>query len=115
MDILKGIALSMHLGFEGDYNPIHPHVRLQNEEFIMGAYLNSESDLSLYAGMAVNQGSWNYEFGIVSGYSNATVQPFVRATYEFSDTVYGFVAPGIEVKNGKENVGIIFGIEVWSR
>jgi hypothetical protein len=115
MDILYGLALSMHLGFEGDYNSVHPHVRLQNEEVVAGVYYNSENTLSLYGGMVYEKGNWNHEFGIVSGYSSATVQPFVRSTYDISDTVKGFVAPAIENHDGDEIFGIVFGIEIWSQ
>ena len=115
MDILYGLALSLHLGFENDYNNIHPQIRVQNEEIIAGAYYNSENNLSLYAGMEFEKGDWNYEFGLVSGYNNAKIQPFVRSTYNISDNVRGFVAPGIEINNGKETFGIVFGLEFWSK
>jgi hypothetical protein len=99
---------------DGDYNNIHPQIRIQNEEVIAGAYYNSEDTLSLYAGMLYEKGNWNHEFGIVSGYSSASVQPFVRSTYDISDTLKGFVAPGIEIRNGEETFGIVIGLEFWS-
>lgn len=113
MDILIGVALSLHIGFQDQYNNLHPQIRLQSEEFISGIYYNSEDKLSAYAGMEFNKGLWSHEIGIVSGYENSAVQPFVRSTYAFSNTVKGFVSPAIEKVNGKESVGIVLGIEFW--
>jgi len=36
------LGVSAHLGLDNQYNAIHPHVRYRNEQFIAGAYYNSE-------------------------------------------------------------------------
>ena len=45
------LGISIHLGLEGDYNELHPHVRWNNwNDYIAGAYYNSESAVSVYFG-----------------------------------------------------------------
>ena len=44
------LAISMHLGLEGDYNSIHPHARCQQDALISGLYYNSEEKISAYVG-----------------------------------------------------------------
>jgi len=107
MDILLGIALSMHLGFEQDYNSVHPHVRLQQDNLIAGAYYNSEEALSAYSGIELSNGKWSQEFGVVTGYSDADVLPYLRTTYELSNSTKIFATPAFE----DNNAGIVLGIE----
>lgn len=107
MDIFLGLALSMHLGFEQEYNSVHPQVRLQHDNFVAGAYYNSEKTLSAYSGIELSKGKWNQEFGLVTGYSNADLLPYLRTTYEFSDNSKIFIAPAFE----DNKTGIVLGIE----
>ena len=103
MDIALSIALSLHLGFEGDYNAFHPHLRLQEQNYIAGAYYNSESNVSPYVGYRFEHNDFGLEIGAVGNYSHADIAPYVRGTYK-----QFFVAPGVE----SEKVGIVFGIEL---
>ena len=103
MEILTSIALSLHLGFEGDYNAIHPHIRLQEQQYIAGLYYNSESNISPYVGYRLEYNDFGLEYGAVGNYSHADIAPYVRGTYKNF-----FVAPGIE----NDKVGIVFGIDV---
>jgi hypothetical protein len=103
MDVALSIALSLHLGFEGDYNSIHPHIRLQEQNYIAGAYYNSESNVSPYVGYRFEHNDFGLEIGAVGNYSHADVAPYVRGTYK-----QFFVAPGVE----SENIGIVFGFEI---
>jgi hypothetical protein len=107
MDLVYGIALSFHLGMDDNYNNLHPHIRLQNDDFIAGAYYNSENALSAYAGIELGHGKWNHEFGVVSGYNESAIIPFVRTTYDLNDNTIGYITPGFE----DNNVGIVLGIE----
>ena len=103
MEILTSIALSLHLGFEGDYNSIHPHIRLQEQQYVAGVYYNSESNLSPYVGYRFEHNEFGLELGAVGNYSTAPVIPYVRGTYKNF-----FIAPGIE----RDNIGIVFGIDI---
>ena len=102
MEILTSLALSLHLGMEGDYNAIHPHIRLQEQQYIAGLYLNSERTISPYVGYRFEHNEVGLELGIVGNYSNSPVMPYVRATYK-----QFFVTPGVE----KDNIGIVIGVE----
>ena len=98
------LALSLHLGLEGDYNGIHPHIRYNEQNYIAGVYYNSESRVSLYAGKRWEYNDFGLEAGAVTGYDAiAPVVPYVRATYENF-----FIAPGVE----PDNVGIVIGYEL---
>ena len=96
------LALTLHLGFEGDYNSIHPQIRYTQDDFITGLYYNSESNISYYAGRVSPIGEIDLEYGIVTNYSDAPIAPFVRAKYKNF-----FVAPGLE----RDNIGLVFGVE----
>ena len=93
------LAISMHIGLEGDYNAIHPHARCQQDALISGVYYNSEDNISAYIGLEHN----GWELGLVTGYTYADVVPMIR--YKKDNW---FVAPAIE-KSGRK--GLVFGLE----
>ena len=82
MDLYYGIALSLHLGLSGEYNYVHPHIGINYNDFIAGAYYNSENDLSLYAGynFDISERS-SFELGVVSGYSGREFLPMIKFNY----------------------------------
>ena len=106
MDIFFGAALSLHLGLKGDYQPLHPHVGIDNNNFIAGAYYNSESTMSTYAGYKfdINEDT-NIEAGLVTGYSSESVLPLIKFNHK-----QFFIAPAYEDLDG-ERLGLILGIE----
>lgn len=108
MDLSLAIAVTAHLGLEGDYNSVHPHVRLSHDHFIAGAYYNSERHVSAYAGLRGNRGPWFIEGGLVTGYSGGTVVPYSRFGYDF-DRVTIFAAPAYETKADRS--GAVIGLE----
>ena len=57
------LALSMHVGLEGNYNSIHPHARCQKDALISGVYYNREDNISDYVGVEHN----GFELGLVTG------------------------------------------------
>ena len=107
MDISAGIAISLHLFLQGDYNPIHPYAQLEQQSVAAGAYLNSESNVSLYLSKTFELGKgYELEVGAVTGYSTGNVLPMVRLK---KDKL--FIAPAVEVWDGKKSVGIVAGIQ----
>ena len=58
------LGLSMHLGFEGNYNQIHPHVKYQEDWKIAGAYYNSMDRMSLYVGYRYEYKDFGAEFAV---------------------------------------------------
>lgn len=113
MDIFWALALSSHLGLQGDYNNVHPHVRLEENSFITGAYYNSEERVSVYAGFRFEPiDNAGIELGFVNGYpALGGVIPYARGTYDFNENTRVFVAPGGEVRHGETTIGAVIGIE----
>jgi hypothetical protein len=109
MDLTIAIAVTAHLGLAGDYNAVHPHIRLSQGHVIAGAYLNSESRISLYAGLRGQRGRWFIEGGAVTGYTGADVSPYLRAGYD-AGRVTVFVAPAYEYAPAAR-IGAVIGLE----
>jgi len=105
------VALSLHVGLEGNYNNFHPHARCQVDNKLYGVYYNSEETISAYGGLEFNAPfESTLEVGLVTGYSGAPVVPMARLTKD-----NWFVAPSYEVAPGDNNWGITFGYEfkIW--
>ena len=94
------LAVSTHLGLDNNYNDVHPHVRCTIDNWITGAYYNSERNMSYYVGRKIS----NFEIGLVSGYNSHNVLPMLRYINDG-----WFVAPAYE-KSG--NYGITIGYEL---
>ena len=98
------LGVSLHLGFEKEYNFLHPHVRYQYEEFIAGAYVNSINQPSFYAGGRYEHKDFGVELAVVSGYNKndlLELSPYIRATYKN----YFFVP------DNQGDTGIVLGTE----
>lgn len=104
MDLIFGVALSIHLGFEGSYNILHPNVRFEYDNYIAGAYYNSEYAISAYVGREVVIGEHSsVEIGVVNGYTDLPVSPFVKYNYKNF-----YIAPGFEYGETK---GLVTGYQ----
>ena len=93
------LAVSTHLGLDNNYNNVHPHVRCTIDNWITGAYYNSERNMSYYVGRKIS----NFEIGLVTGYNSYDVLPMIR----YINNGW-FVAPAYEKSN---NVGLTVGYE----
>jgi hypothetical protein len=113
MDLLIGLALSTHLSLAGDYNEIHPHVRLENEYIATGMYYNSIGNTSLYFGLHESlTDKISVEGGVVSGYDSfGSVIPYARIVYEVNDEVDMFITPTAEKRRNTINTGVVIGFE----
>ena len=102
------MALSMHVGLEGNYNQIHPHARCTIDNKIAGVFYNSEDRISAYIGREFELDEyWNLEIGLVTGYKQQDVMPMIR--YKAGSF---FLSPAYEnPKNGDENYGVVIGWE----
>lgn len=96
------IAVSLHLGMGDDYNSVHPRIQWNNDGTLVGAYLNSHSELSAFVGHRWESGDWGIEVGLVTGYNIAPVVPFVK--YNWRQV---WVAPAIHEKK----LGAVIGLE----
>ena len=98
------LAVSMHIGLEGDYNNIHPHVRCTSNNLIRCVYYNSEDRISTYIGKEFELDEyWKLELGLVTGYTSEDILPMIR--YKAGTL---FISPAFE-KSG--NKGIVLGLE----
>lgn len=85
MEWIFSVALSLHVGMEADYNAVHPHVRVQQEHFIAGAYYNSMDKISAYGGYRQEYDLFGVEVGAVTGYKwsdKTSISPYFRVTYD---------------------------------
>mgnify|MGYP001239234137 FL=1 len=97
------VALSLHIGLEGNYNNVHPHARCDIDNTITGAYYNSEENISFYVGKKIPIYNAELEVGLVTGYSGANIAPMIRVTKDS-----WFVAPAYETTG---NIGFVIGYE----
>ena len=100
------LGVSIHTGFDGEYNNFHPHIRYDYEQFIAGVYHNSVEATSVYGGYRYEKDNFGIELAAVTGY-NRSVVPYIRGTYDIGK-MRMFVAPGVE----NNDIGVVFGIEV---
>jgi len=113
MDLLFGLAISTHLGLAGDYNEIHPHVRLENSYIATGIYYNSIQNTSVYFGLIENlTDKISVEAGIVTGYDSfSPVIPYGRIIYQIQDNTAIFLSPTAEKSRNDLNPGFVLGFE----
>ena len=116
MDILLGIALSAHLGFEKNYNQTHPHLRLESEHIVSGVYYNSSENISFYMGSKFDFNRYYIEGGLVTGYNYLNgIIPYVRAGVNITDDMSVFIAPAGETIHGKVHVHPVIGVEFFKK
>lgn len=103
VELILSIAISSHVGIDGEFNNIHPRITLVKDQYIAGAYYNSESHLSVFLGKTYRLYNTEIETGLVTGYSGADVVPMIKLNYNNF-----FAAPGYA--NG--DAGLVVGYEV---
>lgn len=110
--VAYSIVFTMHLGFYNSYNEVHPHVRVQKNQVVAGAFLNSESNISPYLGLRYDTNKTFIEGGIVHGYSYKETLPYARLGYKLGDNMNLVLTPGFEKKDNNINPGVVIGIEL---
>lgn len=100
------LALSVHL-LPGEWNAVHPCVRLESGGWVAGAFLNSERNVSFSVGREWQDGPWWLELGLATGYTGGPVVPVVRAGYDLGRARL-FAAPAATVEG---DIGVVLGIE----
>lgn len=108
MDLTAGVAISLHLFLNGDYNPIHPYAQLEKNNWAIGTYYNSEKNVSMYVSKTFElYEDYELEIGAVTGYDYyGPVVPMVRIKKNNF-----FLAPVAEKWNGENNFGLVLGIQ----
>jgi hypothetical protein len=98
-----GLALTLHLNMNQDYNEFHPYGRFSYQDYNIGAFYNSEKRISYFTSTNINlDNNVDVEIGLVSGYRK-DITPLVRLRYGTF-----FMMPGIE----NDNVGIVIGKQI---
>lgn len=104
------LALSIH-STSTDFNQVHPHIRLNYDNWVTGVFYNSEDRLGIYAGREFESNKWFLDAGLVYGYKmiDFPVVPMVRGGYKIKDNVKLFAAPYYD--GFVEKPGVLGGIE----
>lgn len=113
MEFLLSLALSMHLGTEGNFNEVHPHFRVKNNHIVSGLYLNSMNNAAGYLGVNFEKNKFYVDLGVTLAPSDIDVfKPWLRAGYKFNDHINVFTAPVLEYNiNDNLNSGGLIAIE----
>jgi len=106
MDIILGLALTMHLGSPNTLNETHPYVEVQHESLSLGVYYNSIEEPSFYLTYMLEYKGFYAEVGAVTGYKRASVLPYGRVGYNITDNIGVFAAPSVSA-DGKELKAIV--------
>ena len=100
--LLVGLALSLHVGLENNYNQVHPYVMCEKNQIITGAYYNSLDKVSLVLAKEFNlSNELTVDLGIVSGYVY-DVSPMIRLKYKNI-----FLMPALE----DDRTGLVLGYQ----
>jgi len=100
-NLSTGIALSLHLGLPGEFNPVHPYIEYEKNSFITGGYFNSYGEVSLYAGRRTYiTEDLSFDSGIAT--YDKELEPMLRLKYKDY-----FVMPA----ENKGEVGVVVGIQ----
>ena len=102
------LALSTHIGIGDGWRENHPCIQYERGPYTVGAFMNSEDALSVFASRTWEHDGWFVEGGAVTGYSGGSVLPMIRAGYDFGD-VRVFAVPGY--RTDTEQTGIVLGVE----
>ena len=105
-----GIAFIDHLGLDGKYNEVNPNVEVEYNRFVSGAYYNSFSEPSVYAGYTVWQGWADLDLGVVTGY-NDSVMPYVKFEKSLNENVSIIAAP-VWGGGSDQSFGLMVGLNV---
>tara|TARA_B110000858_G_scaffold159207_1_gene182725 strand:+ start:2893 stop:3216 length:324 start_codon:yes stop_codon:yes gene_type:complete len=100
--LVLGIALSMHVGLQDNYNQVHPYLMCEKNQITTGVYYNSLNKVSVVLAKEYDlTDDLKLDVGIVSGYVYDVV-PMVRLKYKNL-----FLMPALE----DDRTGLVFGIQ----
>ena len=98
-----GLALTLHLNMNQEYNEFHPYGRFSYQDYNIGAFYNSEKRMSYFVSSDIDfNNDLSAEVGIASGYYK-DILPLIRLKYKTF-----FIMPSVENKK----IGIVIGKEI---
>ena len=100
--LVLGLALSMHVGLENNYNQVHPYVMCEQNQVTTGIYHNSLDIISVVLAKEFDlTDDLTLDVGIVSGYVYDVV-PMIILKYKNL-----FLMPALE----DDRTGLVFGYQ----
>jgi len=97
-----GLALSLHVGLENEYNQKHPYLMCETENVVGGVYYNSLDKLSIVGGYKIQlSDDLTLDVGAVTGYDYDVV-PMARLRYKNL-----FIMPALE----DDRTGFVIGFQ----
>ena len=114
-NFILSLALTTHLGFDGNPEAIHPHLQYVKDDKIAGLFVNSENSVSAYYGFKKTYGKNSIDFSLVTGYDAEPLLPYIRINLAVNTNFSLFVTPAVELYDtGTEverNIGVVIGLE----
>lgn len=114
-NFVLSLALTTHLGFDGNPEAIHPHIQYKMDDKIAGLFVNSENSVSAYYGFKKDYGKNSIDFSLVTGYDAEPLLPYIRISRKVHPNLSLFATPALELYDtGREverNVGVVIGLE----
>ena len=119
------LALSLHLGLNGDYNSVHPQVKCDVGNQSYGVYYNSNKELSYFASRNLKVRNSEFEYGLVTGYEGSKILPLIRFKWE-GKRGHIFLTPIVSanyfiteypsgrqvITGGEKDIGLLVGYEI---
>ena len=100
--LVLGLALSMHIGLENNYNQVHPYLMCEKNQVITGIYHNSLDKTSVVLAKEFDlHDDLQLDVGIVTGYVYDVVS-MVRLKYKNL-----FLMPALE----EDRTGVVLGYQ----
>ena len=113
MEIFFSLAFSMHLNLSSNFNEVHPHIRIENNNNIFGLYQNSNDDLAVYSGWKIGE-KYYVDLGVTfwESVKGGWIHPWFRGGYKINDHINIFTSPVVSYdENNQSEVGGLIGIE----
>lgn len=92
--IIELVMAASHHFAPGNWNEVHPAIRISDGPVFGVAYHNSEDNLSLGLGYKAEAGPMFFEAAVVTGYEAFPVVPMLRAGVD-TGRVRAWVAPSM--------------------
>ena len=115
MEIFFSLAFSMHLNLSSNFNEVHPHIRIENNDNnnVFGLYQNSNGDPAVYSGWKIGE-KYYVDLGVTfwESVKGGWIHPWFRGGYKINDHINIFTSPVVEYdENNQSEVGGLIGIE----
>ena len=109
----EGIVLSMiltsHIGWEGNFNDVHPMISYERNGYSIGAFRNSLNHTSAFVSKTSQWNDISVQYGAATNYNNRTV-PMLVFRKPVADHVNFVFVPSYDT--AKRTPAAVVGLEV---